>query len=147
MCILKLGGGKRFLAAVFGLGTLVVASTLAASALPSQSNPNLPLNPVGDAPGQDRALMLRSVEVNGRVLSDISNESLHLPAHPAATVFTFGPSPLVSNVPLRFRCQLDGYEQGWHERSVEMRVVIRFIDANQRDIAEQAFAVRGESPG
>lgn len=28
-----------------------------------------------------------------------------------------------------------------------MRIIVRFIDANQRDIAEQSFEVRGESPG
>jgi signal transduction histidine kinase len=93
------------------------------------------------------ALMLRSVEVNGRALPGISKESLYLPAHPDTTSFTYGPNPLASNVPLRFRCQLDGYEQGWHERSVLMRMMIRFIDANQRDIAEQVFTVMGESPG
>jgi signal transduction histidine kinase len=93
------------------------------------------------------ALMLRSVEVNGRALPGISKESLYLPAHPDTTSFTYGPNPLASNVPLRFRCQLDGYEQGWHERSVLMRMMIRFIDANQREIAEQVFTVMGESPG
>jgi hypothetical protein len=68
-------------------------------------------------------------------------------ARPATTAFTFGPNPQASNVPLRFRCQLDGYEQEWHERSAVMRMLIRFIDANQRDIAEQSFEVQGESPG
>ncbi len=93
------------------------------------------------------ALKLRSVEVNNRALSGISNTSLYLPAHPDTTTFTFGPNPLTSNTPLRFRCQLDGYEQGWHERSALMRMMIRFIDANQREIAEQIFPVMGESPG
>ena len=101
----------------------------------------------GGAKDQKPALMLRSVEVNDRALSGISNMSLYLPAHPDTTTFVYGPNLLASNVPLRFRCQLDGYEQGWHERSVLMRMVIRFIDANQRDIAEQVFAVTGESPG
>jgi signal transduction histidine kinase len=93
------------------------------------------------------ALMLRSVEINGRSLSGISNAALYLPAHPDITSFIYGPNPLASNAPLRFRCQLDGYEQRWHERSVLMRMMIRFIDSNQREIAEQVFAVMGESPG
>jgi signal transduction histidine kinase len=93
------------------------------------------------------ALKLRSVEVNNRPLSGISNESVKLPAHPGTATFIYGPNPLASNTPLRFRCQLDGYEQGWHERSVLMRMMIRFIDANQREIAEQVFPVQGESPG
>jgi signal transduction histidine kinase len=93
------------------------------------------------------ALKLLSVEVNHRELSGISNTSLYLPAHPDITVFTYEPDPLMSDIPLRFHCQLDGYEQRWHERTVLMRMVIRFIDANQREIAEQVFAVMGESQG
>ena len=92
-------------------------------------------------------LLLRSVEVNNHALAGISNESLFLPAHPDTTTFIYGPNSSASNPPLRFHCQLDGYEQGWHERSVLMRMIIRFIDANQREIAEQVFAVMGESPG
>src|SRR5436190_7594505 len=78
------------------------------------------------------ALKLRSVQVNNREVPGISNTSLYLPAHPDTAAFTYGPNVLASNTLLRFRCQLDGYEQGWHERSVLMRMVIRFIDANQR---------------
>ena len=147
MCNLKRNVGKGFFTAVLGIGVFAVASTLTALALPSQGSQNLPLDHVGDSTEQDPALMLRSVEVNGRVLSGVSNESLYLPAHPGTTTFIYGPNPLASNPPLRFRCQLDGYEQGWHERSALMRMVIRFIDANQRDIAELVFAVRGESAG
>lgn len=93
------------------------------------------------------ALVLRSVEVNHRALPGISTASLALPAHPETTAFIYGPDPLASNAPLRFRCQLDGYEQGWHERSLWMRMMVRFIDSNQQQIAEQVFTVRGESPG
>jgi signal transduction histidine kinase len=42
---------------------------------------------------------------------------------------------------------MDGYEQGWHENTVWMRLVIRFIDANQRDVDEKEFRVSGESRG
>ena len=146
MCILKHNGGKIFLAAVIGLGSLAVTSALAVPAS-VQDNPNLPANPLVDSTEQKPALVLRSVEVNGRALSGISNESLHLPAHPDTTSFNYVPNPQAANRPLRFRCQLDGYEREWHERTQEMRMLIRFIDANQRDIAEQVFAVRGESPG
>ncbi|HWI59197.1 MAG TPA: histidine kinase, partial [Bacillota bacterium] len=80
-------------------------------------------------------------------MSAISNESVNLPPRPNHVTFTYAPNPRASNIPLRFRCQLDGYEQEWHERSAWMRMLIRFIDANQRDVAEQVFDVRGESPG
>jgi len=92
-------------------------------------------------------LMLRSVAINNRELAGISNAAVYLPAHPDTSTFIYGPNPLAPNVPLRFRCQLDGYEQGWHERSVLMRMMVRFIDANQREVAEQVFPVMGESPG
>src|SRR5258706_3949296 len=147
MCILKHDGCRCIFAAVFGLGASALASILAAPALPSQDNQNLPLDHVEGAKDQNPELLLRSVEVNNRPWSVISNESLYLPAHPDTASFIYGPNPLASNVPLRFRCQLDGFEQGWHERTVLMRMVIRFIDANQREIAEQVFAVMGESPG
>lgn len=102
---------------------------------------------VSALPESDPVLMLRSVEVNGRALSGISKEALYLPAHPDTTSFIYGPNLLASNVSMRFRCQLDGYEPRWHERSALMRMMIRFIDANQREIAEQVFPVTGESPG
>ena len=139
MCLLKHDGCKNFLAAVIGLGALAVAPALAA--------PTLQANHAGDSTEQVPALRLRSVMVNNRELPGVSSGSLHLPAHPVTTAFTFGPDTLASNVPLRFRCQLDGFEPGWHERTAVMRMVIRFIDANQRDIAEQVFAAKGESPG
>ena len=91
--------------------------------------------------------MMRSVTVNNRALSGISNETLNLPTHPDNLIFTYEPNPQAANIPVRFRCQLDGFEQEWHERSVPMRMLIRFIDSSQRLIAEQVFEAHGESPG
>src|SRR4051794_40950798 len=145
-CILKHGGRGRIFAASFSLGAFAVTSILAPPPLYGQDIQDLPSYHVGASdPGPE--LLLRSVEVNNRALPGISNKSLQLPAHPDTISFTYGPNALVTNVPLRFRCQLDGYEQEWHERSALMRLVIRFIDANQREIAEQVFTVMGESPG
>lgn len=107
MCLLKQSGCKLFLAALVGIGGFV--PLLAASASPS--------NPAGDAPEPVAELILRSVEVNGRALSGVSNESLNLPAQPDTTTFTFAPNPQASNRPVRFRGQLDGFEPGWHERT------------------------------
>src|ERR1035441_6654717 len=147
MCILKHSGCKSFLAAVLGLGAFAVASTLAAPASTPPGNQDFPPEHVRDSRKQEPALTSFSVRVGNREWSPISNESLALPSRPGTTTFLFGRNPLASNVPLRFRYQLDGYEQGWHERSVEMRMLIRFIDADERDIAERVFAVGGESPG
>ncbi len=144
MRLLKHSGSNFYLAAVVGLGT--AASTLAVLAT-FQDKQNLPANHGADSTVQVPALTLRLVEVNGRALSGVSNESLNLPAHPDITSFTFAPNAKAANRPLRFRCQLDGYEQGWHERSAVMRLVIRFIDANQRDVGEHVFAAKGESAG
>jgi signal transduction histidine kinase len=147
MCHIEHYGGRHFLKTEFSLAAIAMALMLAAPALPAQENQNPSTNQPGESKGLEHAFVLRSVQINGRALSGISNESLHLPAQPATTTFTYAPSSLASNVPLRFRCQLDGYEQEWHERTTLMRMLIRFIDANQRDIADQVFEVRGESPG
>ncbi len=147
MCNLKHDGGKSFFAAVLGGAAFAVASILAAPAATAQGKRDIPSDQAADSKEQKPPLMLRSVVVNNRDLSGVSDESLHLPAHPETTTFTYGPNPLAVDVPLRFRCQLDGFEQKWHERSEVMRMLIRFIDANQRDLAEQVFTVRGESPG
>ena len=100
-----------------------------------------------DFKGQAQPLVLRSVEVDGHPLSGISQVSLDLPSHPRITTFTFASNPFASNAPLRIRYQLDGYEQGWHEQTAWMRMIIRFIDANLRDVGEKEFTVSGESPG
>jgi len=147
MCNLKHNGGKRTFAAVLGVGAFVVASILIVPALLAEGSRDMLSVPLENPKKEQPPFRLGSVQINGRELAGISNESLHLPAHPGITTFSYGPNPLASNAPLRFRCQLDGYEQGWHERSVLMRMVIRFIDASQRDIAEQSFEVQGESPG
>lgn len=146
MWILKPSGCNNLLA-VAGVGVLLVASTLCTRALPSQGSPVSSTNSVWDSTDQDPLFSIRSVTVNGRALSVSPTEALNLPAHSDTVVFTYGPNPQATNIPLRFRCQLDGYDQEWHERSALMRLLIRFIDASQRDIADQVFEVRGESPG
>jgi signal transduction histidine kinase len=147
MDLLKHGNGRMLLAAAAGLAALAVGSTRAAPALPSQGNQNLPPGHVWDSADQDPLFRMRSVTVNNRALSGIAKEPLNLPTQPVTTAFTYAPNPLALEIPLRFRCQLDGYEKEWHERSVVMRMMIRFIDASQRDIPEQVFEVQGESPG
>ncbi len=141
MCIFTHSGSRRFWAALLGLGTFAAASTPAAPDLPT-----LP-NHISETTGQDPLFRIRSVTVNNLALSAISNELVNFPPHPDNVTFTYAPNPQVANPPLRFRCQLDGYESEWHERSALMRMMIHFSDAGQRDIAEQVFEVRGESPG
>ena len=108
MCNLK---HKSLFAAVLRVGAFAVATALAAPAVIAQGNRNFPPDQAADSKAQNPPLTLRSVEVNGRALPEISSESLHLPAQPGITSFTYGSNPLASNAPLRFRCQLDGYEQ------------------------------------
>jgi signal transduction histidine kinase len=147
MRIPKQNGRRRVFSAVFGLGVFALASALAAPVSPSQGSLNFQPEYGGGSKDPYSALKLRSLTVDNRPISDLSSESLDLSAHPTIATFTYGPNLRVSNVPLRFHCQLDGFEQRWHERSALMRMVIRFIDANQMDIAEHVFAVEGESPG
>jgi signal transduction histidine kinase len=147
MGYLKHHGGMRCWAVSFGIWTF--ASGLMPAA-PGAHAPGLPTAaPTNgwESTSQDPLFLIRSVTVNGRALGFSPTGALDLPAHPDTTAFTFGPNPRGSNIPLRFRCQLDGYEQEWHERSDLMRLMIRFSDANQRDIPEQVFEVRGTSPG
>jgi len=147
MCNAKHNGGKSSFVAALGVGAFTVATALAGPAVGAPGNRNFPPDQAAAAKAQQPLLRLRSVEINDRAWSWISNESLYLPAHSGITSFTYDPNPLATNVPLRYRCQLDGYEQGWHESSDWMRLIIRFIDVNQRDIAEYSYEVRGESPG
>jgi len=144
---LKHAGGKSYFATICCLGVFVLVSTLVAPAVIAQGSQNFSSNQPANPKPQKLALILNSVLVNGRALTDFSNESLRLPANPGTVSFSCGPNPRASNAPLRFRCQLDGFEQAWHERSDVMRLLIRFIDVNQRDIGEQVFTVSGESPG
>jgi len=147
MCNAKPNGCKSFFAAGLGVWAIAVAMTLAVQAVVAQGNRNFSPEQVANSKEQKPPLRVVSVEVNGRALPEGSNEAIRLPANPGITTFTYGPNLLASNTPLRFRCQLDGYEQNWHERSVLMRMVVYFIDANQRDDGEKEFAVIGESPG
>src|SRR5437879_3750756 len=100
MRILKHDGCRCIFAVLFGLGASAVASILAAPALASEDNQNLSPSHVGDARDQEQVLLLRSVEVNKRTLSGLTNESLFLPAHSDTVSFIYGPNPLASNVPL-----------------------------------------------
>ena len=147
MSSLKHRAGKIFPVGVYSAAVFLMALILVAPVVVSQTNRDFQINQTTVFKAQLPPLRLGSVLVNGRPLSEISNESLRLPANPGSISFSYGPNPQASNAPLRFRCQLDGYEQGWHEHSVLMRMVIRFIDANQHDIGEKEFVVRGESPG
>src|ERR1017187_5809086 len=85
MCNLKHNGGKSFFAAVLAVGAFAVASTLASSAVIAQGTRDLSPDQLADSKEQKPPITLWSVDVNGRTLSGISNESLHLPAHPDIT--------------------------------------------------------------
>ena len=147
MCSLKHQYRKNIFAVAFAVASFVMPSVLVAPVVMAQTNRDSQHDQVAISKEQLPSLTLGSVTVNGRALSEIPKESLRLPSNPGTVSFSYGPNPQASNAPLRFRSQLDGYEQGWHEHQVLMRMVIRFIDANLHDISEQEFVVRGESPG
>ena len=147
MCNRKHGGGKGIFVAGLGAVAGTAVLSLAVLAAMAQSNRDFALDYTSDSKVQNPELTLRSVKVNDRLLPGISMSSVALQSHPGTTSFSFGPNTGLSNAPLRFRCQLDGYEQEWHERSVAMRMLIRFNDTNGRDIKEKDFVVSGESPG
>ncbi len=144
--ILKHSGGRSFFSLIIGLGSLAAAASPVKADLAAKGNGALPTGQVRGSENSDSALSLQWVTYRDRTLP-IVNEAVTLSSHPGATTFKFGLDQGVSNGPIRFRYRLDGYEQRWHERTVLMRMVIRFIDANDEDLAEQEFTVSGVSPG
>lgn len=90
---------------------------------------------------------LRGVTVDGTPIPLDSDGHIRLPAQANTATFTFGASESAGNVPIRFRCQLDGYETVWQERTERMRLLIRFEDDALNEVAIKEFAVTGESPG
>lgn len=131
--------GKCFVVAVLSLAASLMGSMLEAQSLQAAA--------IEELENRVPVFLLRSVIVDSRELPLPESESLHLPVSPGTTTFTYDPNPLVPDVPLRFRCQLEGYEREWHERSSLMRMTIHFIDANGRDIGDKNFIAEGESPG
>ena len=99
MCILKCANGKKF-AAVRAVAALVMPLMLVAPSVMAQINRDFLPVQIAAANEQKPALMIHSVEVNGRTLSGISSAPLNLPTHPAAVTFTFGPTAQGSNAPL-----------------------------------------------
>ncbi len=147
MEILNLNGGKSFFAAGFAFVLSAMTSALVSPIAMAQSNRDFQHDQIAVSKEQIPPLTISLVTINGQALPGVSKEALRLPANAGTISFSYGPTPQASNAPLRFRSQLDGYELGWHEHSVLMRMVIRFIDANQHDIGEKEFIARGESPG
>jgi signal transduction histidine kinase len=102
---------------------------------------------IHDRPSDQSGLVLNYITIESKRLTIPANGKITLPAHNNDVGFHFGPVPSGSNAPIRFRCQLDGFETDWHERTERMRFLIRFTDAKQEQISETVFAVQGESAG
>lgn len=92
-------------------------------------------------------LLVRGLMVDGAPIPFDPNGPIRLPALAKTTSFSFGVSESASNAPLRYRCQLDGYETVWHERTDKMTFRIRFEDDSLSEVALKEFAVTGQSPG
>ena len=91
---------------------------------------------------------IRSVTVNGKSVSLGAGNSLALRSKVETLEFIFAPNSLVSNAPIRSAWQLDGLETGWQEgKTVNMRMIVRFMSESRETRAEQSFPVRGQTPG
>ncbi len=102
---------------------------------------------IHDQPGSQLGLLFDYVSIDGKRHTVSANGIMALPAHNSGVSFHYRSDPAVSNAPIRFRCQLDGYETDWHERTEQMRLLIRFTDAKMEQISETAFPVVGQSAG
>ena len=108
----------------------------------SLAAPCLPVSAADDAP-----LMLQGVTVNGGGIPFEPGSPIHLPSQINEVSFAFGTSLTASNAPLRMRCQLDGFETEWHERTDKMRLMVRFEDEALGEVSIKEFSVTGQSPG
>ena len=77
----------------------------------------------------------------------VGTERLRLPSLAQRTEFRFGPNPSSSNPPVRLRYQLEGFDKEWREVGGEMRLNVRFLDADDSTVSAQDFSVKGESVG
>jgi signal transduction histidine kinase len=102
---------------------------------------------IHDPAGNQSGLVFRYAAINGKRFSLPADGILKLPAHNNNVGFHFGPAASGTNIPIRFRCQLDGYETDWHEQIQPMRFLIRFTDAKMEQISETAYEVQGQSAG
>ncbi|HEU5124513.1 MAG TPA: sensor histidine kinase [Verrucomicrobiae bacterium] len=92
-------------------------------------------------------LQVRDITAAGKRIEPPFNKEVNLGPFPEDTVFYFGPVDKPEHSPLRIRCQLEGYEETWHEGGGEMYLIVRFYNASGDNIDQVKYTVRGTSPG
>jgi hypothetical protein len=90
---------------------------------------------------------IRSVEVNGKPLPLREGRKLILNSPENSLSFHFGPARGDAHPPLRLRCQLEGFENTWHEGDGFMFLAVRYFNAAGDQIDQINFQVTGESAG
>ena len=73
--------------------------------------------------------------------------NLHLSSKAQTLGFRFGPRPGAPTFPVRFRYQLKGVDNQWREAGGEMRVNVKFLDADRNTVSARDFNASGESLG
>lgn len=93
-------------------------------------------------------VMIRSLTANGDPISLRPGEAVRLPPTPKTVVFGFGAGNTNSSrAPLRVRYKLEGLDDSWREVSSEMRLSLRFRDANLDPVGEKVFLCLGQTEG
>lgn len=92
-------------------------------------------------------LEIRTVIVDGTLVSLHPGEKLRLPPQNRTVTFGFGPATNATRPPMRVRFKLDGYDDRWRESAAEMRLCVRFLDGNGDQVGEPVFRIVGQSEG
>lgn len=74
-------------------------------------------------------------------------ENLRLSSHARTLGFRFGPSLSTLNSPVRLRYRLKGVDTQWRDVAGEMRLNLKFVDADNKTVSAQDFNAAGESIG
>jgi signal transduction histidine kinase len=101
--------------------------------------------------GQNRIadIGVQQILVNGRPIEFEGAQPLRLQADPATVAFRYGPFGYDRQgaTALRMRHKLEGYDADWQEVSVQMRLVVSFLDAQGNEVGHKEFSASGQSPG
>jgi signal transduction histidine kinase len=93
------------------------------------------------------SIEIRAITANGRSVPWRVGKKLNLSSTPKSLTFNFGPAHEDTHPSLRYRCQLEGYENTWHQGDGFMFLAVRFFNAAGDQIDQKNFQVTGESAG
>lgn len=78
--------------------------------------------------------------------SSYSRAGLHLNLKGQPLVFRFGPAT-ADGLPIRIRCRLEGYDEGWRDSGGHMVLHAGFLTSSNQPLGSEMREVRGQSPG